>query len=63
MIGHELESDSHGLPVRYPAPDDTREDASGFYPTHTAAEEAALDEEHALWDAMDAARRASGRLS
>ena len=59
MIDYELESDSYGLPVRHPAPDSTREDTSGFYPTCTAAEQRALDEEHAFWDAMDAARRLS----
>ncbi len=59
MSRYELDADTRGLGVRYPATPTTREDASGWYATHTAAEERALYEEHAMWDAMDAARGVS----
>ncbi len=45
---YELEADTHGLPVRYPATPDTREDASGFY----RCDESAADADEDLWLAM-----------
>jgi len=50
MSRYELGADSRGLPVRYPSPDDTREDASGFY----ACDESAADADEDLWLAMQA---------
>lgn len=47
---YELEADAHGLPVRYPATPDTREDASGWYPV----DESAADADEDLWLAMQA---------